>query len=134
MNNVGFQQFLQKNVVECYLIRRHEKPHWSDTRGAFITTSRPLLNSLSGLQSFGFKAPNGRGMGYNPIAKNCIVGWDIFKGEYRVFSFTEGARVMSSYPVNNKINQLKFWNYFADYVLKLTSQQKLKFMGYLGMM
>lgn len=134
MDNIGFQRLLQKNVIECYFGRRHIKEGWSNTRGALVTTSKPILNSINGLQALGFVPPNGIGMGYDPLAINCVVAWDIFKGAYRVFSFDQGANIINMYPVNNKVNQLKFWNYFTDFVLKLSAQEKLKFMGYLGAM
>lgn len=133
MNNFAFQKHLQQNVVECYVSRRHKKPRWSDTRGFLGTTNRSILNSVEGLRAFGFKAPNGRGMGYDPLEKNCVVAWDILKGDYRVFAMDGGVSILNSYPVNTPQNILKFWNYFVDYVLKLTPKDKLKFMGLIGL-
>lgn len=132
MNNFTLQKQLQMNVIEGYVTRRHAKPRWSHTRGVFITTNRSILNSIEGMRALGFLPPNGVGMGYNPLSKNCVVAWDILKGAHRVFSMNGGINVLNKYPVNNPINIFKFWNYFSDYVLRLTPADKLKFMGLIG--
>jgi hypothetical protein len=129
MTNYAFQSLLQTHVVEAYVSRRHSKAGYSNTRGIFATTNRKILNSIEGLRAFGFQSPNGIGMGYDPLQKNCVVSWDILKGKYRVFAMDNGVNILNSYPVNNAQNILKFWNYFTSYVLKLSDADKLKFMG-----
>jgi hypothetical protein len=129
MNNFAFQKHLQMNVVEAYVSRRHAKPKWSNTRGIFATTNRNLLNSIEGLRAMGFKAPVGIGMGYEPLEKNCVVAFDILVGCYRVFSMDGGVNILNSFKVNTPQNILKFWSYFTDYVLRLSPDDKYKFLG-----
>lgn len=129
MNNFAFQKHLQQNVVEAYVSRRHKKTGWSDTRGIFATTNRAILNSIEGLKAFGFKSPNGIGAPFNPLEKNCVVCWDIFRGAYRNFSMDNGVNILRSFSVSNPSDVLKFWDFFSSYILKLSDSDKLKFMG-----
>ncbi len=129
MTNYQFQNYLRNNVVEAYVSRRHKKNGWSPTRGIYATANKNILNSLEGLRAFGFVPPGGIGMSYDPMEKNCVVAWDIFKGDFRVFSMTKGANIKNAYPVNNKVNILKFWDHFTNYVLLLSPEDKLRFMG-----
>lgn len=132
MNNIGFQQFLQQNIVEAYVSRRHEKPRWSNTRGIFATTNRALLNSIEGLRAFGFRPPQGGQTPFNPLTHNCVVAYDIFKGEFRNFSMDNGVNIINSYPVNSPQNIMKFWTYYIDNILTLSADQKLRFCGLVG--
>ncbi len=125
----AFQQLLQKNVVEARFIRRHNKPGWSGVRGAFITTNWELLNGDLGLKTLNFKRPNGVGMGYDHRQYNLVVGWDLFRQEYRVFG-VENSNIRKFYDVSDDENRAKFWLFFRSYIMNLSNREKLVYMGY----
>lgn len=128
----SLQALLKDNVVEARFIRRHDKPAWSKIRGAFVTTNFELLNGELGFKTLNFKPPNGRGMGYNHRLYNLIVGWDIFRQEYRVFP-VEDAVVKNFYSVAEPESTAAFWVMFRERITQLTSREKLVYMGYTGL-
>lgn len=127
----AFQRLLQKNVVEARFIRRHEKPQWSTVRGAFLTTNWELLNDELGFRTLNFRPPNGRGMGYNHRDYNLIVGWDLFRQEYRVFG-VENSVILNFYDVSDDEGRTKFWLFFRERIMQLTNREKLIYMGFIG--
>lgn len=130
-NMQTLQLLLRSNVVQANFIRRHEKLGWSVSRGAFITTNFELLNGDLGYKTLNFKPPNGRGMGYDHRKYNLVVGWDIFRQEYRVFG-VENSRISKYFDVTSEESRAAFWVYFRDYIMTLSPQQKLIYMGYMG--
>lgn len=127
----SMQLLLQKSVIEARFTRRHPKLTWSNVRGAFLTTNWELLNSKSGRNTLNFNPPNGRGMGYDHRKYNLVVGWDIFRQEYRVFG-VENSVILKIHDVSNDANRALFWLYFQDRIMQLTSKEKLIYMGYVG--
>ena len=127
----AFQQLLQKNVVQAKFIRRNFKPEWSGRRGAFITTNFQLLNGDLGYKTLNFKPPKGVGMSYDHTQYNLVVGWDIFRQEYRCFA-VENSNIEKFFNVSDETERMKFWVYFRDYIMQLSPQEKLAYMGYLG--
>lgn len=127
----SLQRMLQKNVVEARFIRRHEKTGWASVRGAFITTNWELLNDELGYRTLGFSPPNGRGMGYNHRNYNLVVGWDLFRQDYRVFG-VENSNILKFYDVSTPEARVDFWVFFRERIMQLTSREKLIYMGYIG--
>lgn len=128
----ALQALLGNNVVEAKFIRRHTKEGWSDVRGAFCTTNYQILNSDLGINTLNFKKPKGVGMGYDYKSYNLVVAWDIFRQEYRVFG-VENSVIINYYDVSSDEKRLAFWQFFRDYIMKLSNEEKLIYMGYLGM-
>lgn len=131
MNNSQLQSILGNNVVELTFVRRHPKLGWSDIRGMFGTTNFPLLNGDFGSQVLHFQPPNGVGMGYDYRAYNLCVVWDMFRQEYRVFG-AEQVEIRKQFPLSTPEEQEEFMQYFYDYIIGMTNQQKIDFMGYIG--
>ncbi len=125
------QALLGANVVEAKFVRRHDKPGWSEVRGAFVTTNAPLLNSDLGLNTLNFKRPKGIGMGYDPRQYNLVVAWDLFRQEYRCFA-VESSNILNFYDVPTDEKRMEFWQFFRDYIMKLSNDEKLIYMGYIG--
>ena len=131
MNNSQLQQILGTSVVELDFVRRHPKLGWSNVRGLFGTTNPVLLNSDFGHVVIRFKPPSGKGMWYNYKAKNLCVVFDIFRQEYRVFG-AEQVNIHKLWPLNTEDEVQEFERYFYDYIYTMSEDQKLKFMGYVG--
>lgn len=127
----SLQTLMKSNVVEARFMRRHNKPGWSGVRGAFVTTNFELLNGDLGFSALHFKPPKGAGMGYNHRKYNLVVGWDIFRQEYRVFA-AECSIVRNFYDVSSPEERAAYWLMFRERVLQLTSREKLIYMGYTG--
>lgn len=130
-NMQAFQTLLQKNVVEVIFNRRHHKPGWSGSRGAFITTNWELLNSDIGDKTLNFKPPKGVGMSYDHRKYNLVVGWDLFRQDWRVFG-VENSNIRNFYDVSDDQGRAEFWLYLREYIMKLSSNEKLVYMGYIG--
>lgn len=131
MNNSQLQSILGNNVVELTFVRRHPRLGWSDIRGMFGTTNFPLLNGDFGSQVLHFRPPIGVGMGYDYKAYNLCVVWDIFRQEYRVFG-AEQVEIRKQFPLTTPEEQEQFQQYFYDYIIGMSDQQKNDFMGYIG--
>ena len=127
----AFQTLLQKNVVEARFQRRHRKDGWSDTRGAFITTNWELLNGDLGIRTLNFRPPKGVGMRYDHTKYNLIVGWDLFRQDYRVFG-VEFSTIRNFYDVSDDQGRAEFWVYFREYIMQLSPREKLIYMGHVG--
>jgi hypothetical protein len=129
VNNSSLQAKLGKYVLEITFVRRHPKAGWSDVRGLFGTTNYALLNSDFGLQVLRFSPPKGVGMGYNYKQYNLCVVWDIFRQEYRVFG-AEAISVRQIWDVSTEEGTETFKEYFYQYIINMSNDDKLKFMGY----
>jgi hypothetical protein len=132
MNNLALQQLLGTHVVELEFTRRHPKLGWSDIRGLFGTTNPELLNSDFGFQVFHFRPPTGAGMSYDYESKGLCVVWDIFRQDFRVFG-SEQISWHRKWPLTTEDEIEEFKQYFYDYIVNLSEDNKLKFMGYIGM-
>lgn len=131
MTNSSLQKILADNVVELTFVRRNQKKGWNDIRGLLGTTNYELLNGPFGYSVLRFQPPKGVGMGYNYKAKNLCVVWDFFRQEYRVFG-AEQVRIRKVFDLTNEEEKDKFYEWFYDYIINMTEQQKLDFMGYEG--
>jgi hypothetical protein len=131
MNNNAVQAMLANNVVELTFVRRHEKLGWNNVRGLLGTTNYNLLNGPFGQQVVHFRPPNGKGMGYNYKSKNLCVVWDFFRQEYRVFG-AESVNIRQLFDLNNPEEEESFYNWFNEFIITMSAQQKLDFMGYEG--
>lgn len=131
MNNFGLQKMLAENVVELTFVRRHEKRGWNNIRGLLGTTNYELLNGPFGFGVLHFRPPIGVGMGYNYKAKNLCVVWDFFRQEYRVFG-AEQVRIRKLFDLSKEEEKEKFYEWFYDYIINMSEQQKFDFMGYEG--
>lgn len=131
MNNHSLQAILGKNVVELTFVRRHEKLGWNDIRGLLGTTNYELLNGPFGYSVLKFKPPKGVGMGYDYKSKNLCVVWDFFRQEYRVFG-AEQVQIRKVYDLTNEEDTERFYDWFYNYIINMSEQQKLDFMGYEG--
>lgn len=131
MINSSLQGIIGKNVVELDFVRRHPKMGWANIRGMFGTTNPGLLNSDFGFQVIHFKPPKGVGMGYDYKKYNLCVIFDIFRQEYRVFG-AEQVNIHRTWSLDTPEEVETFTNYFYDYILAMSDNDKLKFMGYIG--
>jgi hypothetical protein len=131
MTNSSVQQMLANNVVELTFVRRHEKLGWGNVRGLLGTTNFALLNGPFGNQVVHFRPPSGKGMGYNYKAKNLCVVWDFFRQEYRVFG-AEEVNIRQLFDLTIPEEEEAFYTWFNDYIITMSAQQKLDFMGYEG--
>jgi hypothetical protein len=130
-NNASIQAILGNNVVELHFTRRHPKMGWSNVRGLFGTTNYVLLNSEFGFQVLNFQPPKGVGMGYPYKEYNLCVVWDIFRQEYRVFG-AEQVDISKQWDVTTDEGREEFQQYFYEYIINMSEQDKLDFMGYTG--
>lgn len=132
MQNAVLQQIIGTHVVELEFTRRHPKLGWSDIRGLFGTTNPELLNSDFGFQVLRFQPPKGVGMGYDYKSKGLCVVWDIFRQDYRVFG-SEQVTWHRKWPLTTPEEIDEFKQYFYDHIINLSEDNRLKFMGYIGM-
>ena len=131
MNNFALQKILGDNVVELTFVRRHEKRGWNNIRGLLGTTNYELLNGPFGKSVLHFSPPIGVGMGYNYKAKNLCVVWDFFRQEYRVFG-AEQVRIRKLFDLTKEEEKEEFYEWFYEYIINMSDQQKNDFMGYEG--
>lgn len=131
MNNSQLQAILGSNVVELTFVRRHPKLGWSNVRGLFGTTNFPLLNGEFGSQVLNFMPPKGVGMGYDYKQYGLCVVWDMFRQEYRVFG-AEQVSIRKQFPLTTPEDQQAFMDYFYEFIIGMSNQDKLDFMGYIG--
>lgn len=129
MDNTSLQALLGANVLELDFVRRHPKLGWSDVRGLFGTTNYDVLNGPFGRQVLNFIPPKGVGMGYDYKSYNLCVVWDIFRQEYRVFG-AEQVNIHKQWDVTTEEGRKEFEQYFYDYIINMTEDSKLKFMGF----
>lgn len=131
MNNLALQKILGDNVVELTFVRRHERRGWNNIRGLLGTTNYELLNGPFGKSVLHFIPPIGVGMGYDYKAKNLCVVWDFFRQEYRVFG-AEQVRIRKLFDLTKEEEKEKFYEWFYEYIINMSDQQKNDFMGYEG--
>lgn len=132
MNNTSLQNILANNVVELTFVRRHQKLGYNDVRAVLGTTNYKLLNSPDfGFAVLHFQPPKGVGMGYNYKAKNLCVVWDFFRQEYRVFG-AEQVSIRKLFDLNDSDQEQSFYEWFKEFILNMTEDQKEDFMGYEG--
>lgn len=123
----GLYTMLNSNVVELRFNRRDIKPGWKTYRRMLATTSRQLLNGAPGLLALHFEPPKGPPP-FNRASKNLVCAWDLFWQEYRLIS-CEAVDVVTLFPVVTVEDQNKFWNYFNQYLISMSPQNKISFMN-----
>ena len=84
-----------------------------------------LLNSIEAQIALKFRPPHSS-LKYNPQAKGLIIAWDLFWASYRAIS-AESVDVISVMPVRTDDEILKFWEYFNDYMSKLSPEARASF-------
>jgi hypothetical protein len=132
VQNSQLQSRLGQEVLELTFVRRHPKLGWSNVRAIIGTTNYSLLNGMFGKQVLLFQPPKGVGMGYDYRSKGLCVIWDIFRQEYRVFG-AEQVSIRQQWSVRTEEEQEIFEKYFYDNLINMSNQDKLDFMGYIGM-
>lgn len=131
MTNTYVQSLLGNNVVEFTFVRRHEKLQWNNIRALLGTTNYELLNGPFGKTVLHFQPPKGVGMGYDYKSKNLCVVWDFFRQEYRVFG-AEQVHIRQVFELSSPEKFQEFYDWFYEYIINMTEDQKNDFMGYEG--
>jgi hypothetical protein len=131
VNNYNLQALLGSKVLELNFVRRHPKFGWSNVRGLFGTTNPKLLNSEFGQRVLHFIPPKGVGMGYDYKSKGLCVAWDLFRQEYRVFG-AEQVVIKQQWDLKTDEQITEFENYMYQYILTMSNEDKIDFMGYIG--
>ena len=124
LSSGGLMQLLAKNVVELRFRRRHEKNGFKIQRRMLCTNDRNLLNSEAGKKILNYVVPTHRRK-YDPVAKNLVVAYDIFMQQYR----TIDVRTCDVIAVISTDPPTKWWEYFNNNVLHMSSNQKLVFIN-----
>lgn len=114
---------LENNVLEIKFKRRTAKPGTPSTRRMLCTNCPVLLQSDAGRETLHYTPATGS-MNYNPVAKNIVIAWDIFKQDYRAIS-VDNCELISQMPVSG--DGTEFWQYFNETIYPMTSQQKEAF-------
>lgn len=111
---------LQTNVLEIKFTRRRPKPGAPPTRRMLCTNSDMILKTVPGREALHFrntyKPPK-----YNPVTKNLILAWDIFKQDYRMIN-CDNVALISQIPANEE-----FWQYFNTTLRLMSADQKSTF-------
>lgn len=131
MNNSHLQSLLGKNVLELSFVRRHPKLGWANIRSMLATTNYNLLNGQFGKQVLNFIPPKGVGMGYDYKSKGLSIAWDSMRQEYRLIS-PEQLEIRQQWDVSTPEGIDAFQKYFYDFIINMSEQDKLDFMGYIG--
>ena len=114
---------LENNVLEIKFKLRRPKNNGVTTRRMLCTNSDVLLLSEGGRNSLNYTKPT-KTLDYNPVTKNLVLAWDLFKQDYRMIS-VDNCELISQMPVSG--DGRDFWQYFNDVVYPMTPQQKLAF-------
>lgn len=104
---------LEANVLEIKFTRRNPKPGSAPTRRMFCTLSFPLLNSSNGRSVLGFESTNNT-LPFNPVSKNLLPVWDLFKKQYRMVN-ADQCELISTIPADDE-----FWLYYNDKISKMS--------------
>jgi hypothetical protein len=125
LGRTALQILLQTSVAELRFLRRIEKPGFKDYRRMLCTNDKTLLLSTPGKRVLNYVPPTGS-LPYDPAAKNLIPCWDIFMQNYRMVNCND-VEVISL--IKTTPDPSKFWEYFYDRLVVLSSQQKAQFMN-----
>jgi len=125
-NLSSLNTLLAYNVVELAFIRRNRKRGWPWNRRMLCTNNKDLLNSMAGRLTLNF-APPTQPPAYNYTSKNLACTWDILWQDWRMLP-AEAVNVIATYPVRNKLDIDRFWEFFTKMVYPMTTGQKTKFM------
>lgn len=112
---------LLTNVCEVKFLRRRPIPWRPPMRRMFCTNCAALLNSFNGKMVLNYYKPRFL-PGYDPDRENLIISWDIFMQDYRNINM-DACDLIRTIPANEK-----FWDYFNEYILTMTPQEKMTFM------
>ena len=124
LSRSGLELLAKGHAIELRFKRRHEKPGWKDHRRMLGTTDMLLLKSKAGRGILNFVPSYGQ-LPYNAAAHNLVILYDIFMQNWRAVSCEEVdvIAVIKTTPPE------KFWEYFNNFLSKMTPQQKLSFMN-----
>jgi len=131
----GLKQLLHGHCVEIKYKRRHPTAA-SATCRLFCVGCYPLfqdnyfLNTLGAKNAF-YNRPKGAPPYhptpyYNPDNKNLVITYSIFDQDYRSIN-VQNANLIRAFPVNNKENIKKFWDYFNTKIVKMSIQERTDF-------
>jgi hypothetical protein len=132
----GLKKLLQTHCVEIKYQRRHSLQD-SKTCRLFCVGCYPyfhtnkFLATIGAQSALGFEYPKGAvpyppKPPYNPDAKNLVITFSIFDGNYRSISIYR-ANVIRAFPVDTKENIKNFWDYFNRKIAKMSIQEKTDF-------
>jgi len=113
---------VQNNVAEIKFFRRRPKPGFPATRRMLCTNSPAILLSTEGRLALNFKATS-RPPRFNAAQKDLLIVWDIFMQNYRCVNMA-ACNLITTIPANKE-----FWKYFNAKLIRLTPQQKARFMN-----
>lgn len=122
------EDILDKNVCELTFLRKRKKPGQNNYRRILCTRSLSFLNTPNGIKLLNFKMPPASpmkraGMTYRPEAyPNLLMVWDIFMCDWRVINI-QNCNLIWTIPTDEK-----FWEYYNNALLKMTTSQKIQFM------
>lgn len=114
---------LENNVVEIKFKRRRPVKGKPATRRMLCTNSDVILKSRGGKRSLKHKSPKGSPK-YNPVSKNIVIAWDIFKQDYRAISM-DNCVLVSQMPVSG--DGRDFWEYYNNTLWPMTPGEKQSF-------
>ncbi len=128
----GLKKLLYNHCVEIKYQRRHPLVD-SKTCRLFCVgfypnfDNNPFLNSLSARSAF-YNPPSGgsQSLKYNPDDKNLVITYSIFDMGYRTVSINR-ANVIRAFPVDNKDNISKFWDYFNKNISTMSLEKRIDF-------
>jgi hypothetical protein len=88
--------------------------------------NNPFLNSIGARSAF-YKPSKGSGqLKYNPDQKNLVITYSIFDQAYRTININR-ANVIRRFPVDNKENIKKFWEYFNSKIATMSIEERTAF-------
>ena len=118
----GLRQVLVSNVVELKFSRKNLIFGRPPTRRMLASLNLDILNSDLGRSVLNFKPPT-HTPAYNASSYNLLVVFDLFMQDWRAIpaNNTEIINILPSKPE-------EFWEYFNNFLSKMTSIQKATFM------
>jgi hypothetical protein len=118
---------LQAGVVEIKFRRRRNKPGWTGVRRMLCTNDLKLLNSMPGHIALNYRSPS-HPPPYPATTKNLVCAWDLLWQDYRMINCND-CNAVTLIPTRTPEETQKFWEYFAESLAPMTSDQKEGFMN-----
>lgn len=131
----GLKKLLLTHCVEIKYQRRHPLVDSATCRlfcvGAYPNFQDNLFLKTSGAKIAFYREPKGSPPyppkpQYNPDEKNIVITYSIFDMDYRSITINR-ANVIRAFPVDNKENIKKFWEYFNTKIVNMSVQEKTDF-------
>lgn len=116
----SLKNILLSNVAEIRFLRRAPKPGDMAFRRMLCTNSVSLLRSRNGYKVLNYRNPRFTPK-FNPAAADIVITWDIFKQDFRCVSLDQ-CELIRTIPADDT-----FWEYFNEYILKMTPAEKESF-------